>query len=501
MIATMKCEAIYAAALAKRGCKIVLVLNRDHKIALRYFRACVSCEVYVLEDYFKFEARRVLERRARHLLVLHKDSESFASLEVDGVRTGRNVLSRVLRKFRVGHLDETNEEQNRELTKTLEMSLETTDASLRIIEQIRPTRAIFNEKGYTPAGELFDTCIMSGVDVIQWTSAPYDGAFIFKRYSVKNQSEHPFALGEDTWERIKKVPWNRSNETRLLKKIQSNYIDGAWYNRQQLNLGKRIFSPAELRTRLGIQAGRKIAVVFTHILYDATFFYGKSIFRDYEQWLLETIEAATRNSNLEWLIRVHPVNVWRSKTDRRPLECLEKSLIQEKFGTLPPHVRLLEADNDINTYSFFASIDYGITVRGTIGMELPCFGIPVVTAGTGRYSQRGFTHDPKDRDSYLKTLATLHLHPRLTSEQITLARRYAFATFFLRPHSITSFFIRDASKILGISLPYQNVDVIRNVIQSSILHGDLAEVVEFILDGSDEDLMASVDTVSLKKFL
>ena len=33
----------------------------------------------------------------------------------------------------------------------------------------------------------------------------------------------------------------------------------------------------------------------------------------------------------------------------------------------------------------FKVIDYGITVRGTIGIELPCFGIPVITAGTGRY--------------------------------------------------------------------------------------------------------------------
>ena len=70
--------------------------------------------------------------------------------------------------------------------------------------------------------------------------------------------------------------------------------------------------------------------------------------------------------------------------------------LRRHFGNLPGHVKLMRADTGINTFSLFDVADYGLTVRGTIGMELPCFGIPVVTAGTGRYSGPWFYHRSYD---------------------------------------------------------------------------------------------------------
>ena len=49
--------------------------------------------------------------------------------------------------------------------------------------------------------------------------------------------------------------------------------------------------------------------------------------------------------------------------------------------------------SEISTRSIFGVTDYGITIRGSVGFELPCFGVPVLTAGTGFYSGRGFTID------------------------------------------------------------------------------------------------------------
>src|SRR5665213_2023901 len=99
----------------------------------------------------------------------------------------------------------------------------------------------------------------------------------------------------------------------------------------------------------------------------------------------------------------------------------------------------MAADTDINTFSLFDVADYGLTVRGTIGMELPCYGIPTVTAGTGRYSGRGFTMDPGTPAEYQALLARLHSVPRLDAATVTMARRYAYGTFFLRPAPMTSF--------------------------------------------------------------
>jgi hypothetical protein len=109
--------------------------------------------------------------------------------------------------------------------------------------------------------------------------------------------------------------------------------------------------------------------------------------------------------------------------------------VLNQLGSLPDHVKLLPADTDINTRSLFPLIDYGLTVRGTIGLELPCFGIPVLLAGTGRYSGKGFTLDPPTREDYLRQLESLHLVPRLSEEQVLMAKKHAYVLFRKRQTS------------------------------------------------------------------
>jgi hypothetical protein len=95
----------------------------------------------------------------------------------------------------------------------------------------------------------------------------------------------------------------------------------------------------------------------------------------------------------------------------------------------------------------FDVADYGITVRGTIGMELPCFGIPVVTAGTGRYAGRGFTIDPGSRAEYAAVLSRLHEIPRLDAAAIRRARLHYYGALTLRPIPMQSFRLRYESML------------------------------------------------------
>ena len=177
----------------------------------------------------------------------------------------------------------------------------------------------------------------------------------------------------------------------------------------------------------------------------------KICFGDYEQWLIETVKTAIANPRLNWVIKVHPVNVWRSRMDGTTLVQLEAETLRKNFGNLPSHIKLMTADTDINTFSLFKIADYGLTVRGTIGMELPCFGIPVVTAGTGRYSGRGFTLDPATPEEYRALLANLHDVPRLSDHAIRLARLHYHGALDLRPVPMRSFTLdyEAQSKITG----------------------------------------------------
>jgi hypothetical protein len=77
-------------------------------------------------------------------------------------------------------------------------------------------------------------------------------------------------------------------------------------------------------------------------------------------------------------------------------------------------------ETDISTYSFFELTDYCLTVRGTIGIEMACYGVPVLTAGTGRYSHLGFTIDSGTREEYLNRVTQIDGQPRSTPQQTQL---------------------------------------------------------------------------------
>jgi hypothetical protein len=62
--------------------------------------------------------------------------------------------------------------------------------------------------------------------------------------------------------------------------------------------------------------------------------------------------------------------------DGVPMEQIEAQVLKREFGELPAHVSLMPANTEINTYSLFDAIDFGLTVRGTIGMELPALVYP-----------------------------------------------------------------------------------------------------------------------------
>lgn len=491
MYSIAKVEALFAAALAQRTYRSVVLLPERSALIERVFSACGNVEFIYLNELLTPEIVVEAKAEAGRVLAAESDPDALANLEINGFRTGRNVQSRVVRKFRVGRLDAGSPEQMDELRHVMAESLAVSRVAVRLLDDLKPDLAVFLEKGYTPTGEVYDACLLKGVDTIQWLGAPQSDHLLFKRYSLATRADHPFALGADTWERLQSAPWTPAQDQLVLDRIASHYRNGAWYNRQQLQTGKRIMPPSEVRSKLGVRPGRKVAVIFAHILYDATFFYGESLYPDYEQWLIETVRGAISNPELDWVVKVHPVNVWRSRMDGVPMEQIEAQVLRREFGELPAHVSLMPANTEINTYSLFDSIDFGLTVRGTIGMELPCFGVPVVTAGTGRYSGHGFTIDPESREAYQEILSRLHDQVPLNDEQQRRARQYAFGAFFLRPFPTVSFRLDFHARSFGVAALNQNVDLDADLISQWPATRDLSQIAAWAGDSRSTDLLKS----------
>lgn len=438
----IKGEAMLAKALQLRGLTPVIAIDPLAVRARLYFRG------FGFRDFVSFErfGTRADENEVRaEAAAWMAGSRSFRDLrelQYRGVHVGRHVLGTVSRMLRQGTPDLADPRVRAMLERLLPAAMRTVRRTERLVATARPEMALFLERGYTPYGEVYDVLLNAGVNVVQWVGSHVNESLVFRRCTPENRHDHPFSLSDETWDEVRRHRLTEMEDAILRREFGDRYRDGAWFNRQRLQDGKRVKAADEIRRQLGLDPEKKTAVVFSHLLWDATFFFGTDVFDNYEQWLVETVRAACRNPRLNWVVKLHPANVWKVRREDPNAEFVEERVLREQIGPLPPHVKLVRPETDINTYSFFQLMDYCLTVRGTIGMEAPCYGIPVVTAGTGRYSGRGFTLDSRDREEYLARLARLETVPPLAPAEIELAKKHAYALFKLRPLEFTSFRLR-----------------------------------------------------------
>lgn len=382
-----------------------------------------------------------------------RDVTTLKELEYRGARVGKYVLSSYIRKTRNGDPKPSDLEMRNSILPELSNGLAYTDAVADILADVKPDAALLIDIGYSPNGQVFDLCVEQGIPCITWNSSHRDGALTLKRYTRENRSVHPASLSKATWNAIAAMPWSDALRERTLAEMRHCYKSGQWFSGVGTQVNKKFPDARTLRRVLGLDERRKTAVIFPHIFWDSTFFWGEDLFRNYEHWFRETLRAAAANANLNWIIKIHPANRVKNARDGYSGIGSEEKAIRETLGELPSHVTVLDADSDVATLALFDVMDYCVTVRGTVGIEAALFGVRVVTAGTGRYDRFGFTKDARTPEEYLDTLSRLQDLAPMSDEEITLASRFAYGLFVSRPARLTGLtyrFRQDESATLEI---------------------------------------------------
>ncbi|HYB94430.1 MAG TPA: hypothetical protein VEC39_05630 [Vicinamibacterales bacterium] len=406
----------------------VPVVLTDRTLA-KYFRIAGVRDIVYWDQFLHVEPRVDAER----LVAAAHGIDDVQPFTHGGARVGRFALSTSFRSLRVGRLDFTSADTRRTIVDHLAAGIARAEAAHRIADRIRPDLVVFMGNRYTGHAEIMDVCIERGIDVIAWFDGHRSSSLVLKRYHRSNRDQHHASLSDATWELMRSMRWTHREQEALRAELADSYAAGDWYSRGGTQVNKAIVDRTELRARLNLHPAKPTAVVFPHVIWDATLFWGSDLFDNYEDWLIETVRAAAANDAVNWIIKIHPVHVAKSAMEKISGEAGEIAAISQRIGALPPHITLVPPDTDINTYSLFPLMDYCLTVRGTIGIEAASFGVRVLTAGTGRYDHRGFTVDSATAAEYLQRLATLQSMPRMTVAERDLAQRYAYGAFLLRP--------------------------------------------------------------------
>jgi hypothetical protein len=435
----IKLEGMFVKAFQRKGLEPVVLVPPDSELPRRYFELFGVRRFATLDDYLDSGREDEARREAEALLAGVEQPSDLKTLTFRGADVGREALSTVSRYLHEGGVDLDDPRARELLGSLLPSAVRTALAAEAVLDDLRPDLVLFNERNYADQGPLCDIALLRGLNVIQFVSGFEDDTMVFKRYTSETKALHPRSLSEESWERVKAIDWTPEHDRELDAEFGRRYDKTATFLARWNQGWTQEASAEEIARRLDLDPAKKTAVVFSHVLWDANMFFGRDLFADQEEWFVETIRAACANDRVNWVVKLHPANVWKRRRDSVSGELDEHVAIREKVGELPPHLRLLDPDTDISTWSLFAVTDCGITIRGSVGFELPCFGKPCLTAGTGFYSGRGFTVDSDTPAEYVDRLARIDALPAPEPDQVELARKHAWALFRARQTRFTTF--------------------------------------------------------------
>jgi len=485
----LKLEAVIATALRLAGYRVVVLTLPNARWARAYLGAAGVEEFVTPGEDVPADLLAEARAAAAAALAASPGVQELKDFEFRGAYVGQQAISTLSRTFERGRISFADEDVRAALTELLPEAVRSTVAADLLLDRVEPDIVVFNEKGYAGYGSIYDLALRRGANVVQFVAAGMHtrDALLFKRYTLETRRIHPASLAPDSWEQARALPWTPEHEAALEREFAVRYGSGEKHPDAGLQEGKELKSTEAVRCQLGLDPAKPTAIVFSHVLWDANLFYGEDLFDDQETWLVETVKAACVNPAVNWVVKLHPANMYKARAG----ELNDEVAIREAVGELPPHVRLLRPETDINTYSLFAVADAGVTIRGTIGMELPCFGVPVLTAGTGRYSGLGFTVDSATPEEYLERLARIHELPRLDDATVLLAKRHAYALFRLRAFVFSSYhasFARTSRLAHPLS---HNLRLTRRTRARVEAAPDLRELGDWLADPTPLDYLAS----------
>lgn len=187
----------------------------------------------------------------------------------------------------------------------------------------------------------------------------------------------------------------------------------------------------QTRQALGLDK-RPVVLLAANVLGDSLTL-GRNVFAEsMSEWITKTVQYFAKRPDVQLVIRIHPGEkiVPQAKS--------MGTVVREALPELPPHIHVIGALDNVNTYDLIEIADLGLAYTTTVGVETAMNGIPVIVCGDTHYRGRGFTMNPTAWGEYfflLEKVLTDLPHYRLKDEQVAKAWNYAYRFFFEYPRS------------------------------------------------------------------
>lgn len=344
--------------------------------------------------------------------------ENLDELCIGNVNVGRNVRSSITRYLQGAALT-GHEAIVREYAYS---GLLSACAASRALDRFEPLRVVMSHGTYIDWGPALHTAFDRGVPVTGWKASYLSWHFYLRHVEDPRRIDFK-KLSARTWGEVEAAELSTEQNARLDKFFDDRYQKQISFDMKRPKTYTHDVS--EIREKYAPDT-KPVWAILAHINWDSVSDYAPMAYPSFDDWMLDTIAQVIEVPEVQWLIKIHPVEAWDN-----PASGVQR-LIERHFPSLPDHVRVIPAEEDISPTNLFQLIDGGVTVYGTGGLELALMGKPVILAGEAHYGGLGFTHEGQTPDTYRDLLRRAASLSPLTGNERSAVRKYAYSHFVQR---------------------------------------------------------------------
>jgi hypothetical protein len=218
---------------------------------------------------------------------------------------------------------------------------------------------------------------------------------------------------------------------------------------------------------------KQIVPIFTNVIFDTTQQHSNAFFPDMFTWLDRVLEVVKNHPETLFVVRAHPDETRAGKVSRESV-----AMWVERTGASSlSNFIFIGPDEYISSYELIRKAKFTMIYNSTIGLESSIMGVPVLCAGSARFTDFGTVFFPASADSYFQQLENYlsAANVKIPKEHIQNARRFFYFHYFIASLRFDDFLEPSAQRgfVTWKKFPFQLLSGSANPTISALLDGIL----------------------------
>ena len=336
-----KLDLLLASALRLQGIEPVISVPRSTAHRVRRYARAFGVERVIAQDTLTLTPDERTECARAHA-ALTSGELSFDSVRAwtfRGFAIGTHVLSTLIRVTFDGAPDLSLPANRDRAADILDDVLVNVIRAERLVRDLSPRVLLVQEANYSTNGPIVDVAVRNGIDVVQTALIWRDDALVSKRLTEATRRVDAKSVAAETLSRVQGEISIAERDTALDADAAARY-GGVWERGRRLQPGTEARSAQQIVDDLEIDPELPTAVIFAHVLWDGSLFYGEDLFANYADWLVQSVAAAAANPHVNWIVKTHPSNLFFARRGYASPESSELALLQRALSSPPrpcPH--------------------------------------------------------------------------------------------------------------------------------------------------------------------